>query len=98
MRRGLGYIRATDLPLVGGKGANLGEMTNADFPIPAGFCGTTMTFAQFIAGYAEAQSLYAQLDTVSADIESARRVGKQIRGTFLTAPMPPAVTDAVRNA
>lgn len=27
-------INARDLGLVGGKGANLGEMTNAAFPVP----------------------------------------------------------------
>ena len=41
-------IRATDLPLVGGKGANLGEMTYAGFPIPGGFCLTTVAFQQFM--------------------------------------------------
>ena len=34
-------IRANDLPLVGGKGANLGELTGAGFPVPPGFCLTT---------------------------------------------------------
>ena len=28
-------IKGSDLPLVGGKGANLGELTRAGFPIPA---------------------------------------------------------------
>ena len=41
-------IRATDLPLVGGKGANLGELTHAGFPIPPGFCVTTVAFQQFM--------------------------------------------------
>ena len=31
-------IDKKDLPLVGGKGANLGEMTKAGFPVPEGFC------------------------------------------------------------
>ena len=42
-------IRAADLPLVGGKGANLGEMTHAGFPVPPGFCLTTVAFQQFMA-------------------------------------------------
>ena len=37
-------IRAADLPLVGGKGANLGEMNRAGFPIPDRFCLTTAAF------------------------------------------------------
>ena len=31
-------IRKADIPLVGGKGANLGEMTHAGIPVPNGFC------------------------------------------------------------
>jgi phosphoenolpyruvate synthase/pyruvate phosphate dikinase len=41
-------ISASDLPLVGGKGANLGEMTQAGFPVPPGFCVTTVAFRQFM--------------------------------------------------
>ncbi len=91
-------IRAADLPLVGGKGANLGEMTNAGFPIPTGFCVTTTAFSQFMDGYAEADALYAELETVSADIETARRVGQHVREQLLTVPMPPAIAEAIRTA
>jgi len=47
MNRNLQYtlffeeIDKKDLLLVGGKGANLGEMTKAGFPVPEGFCVTT---------------------------------------------------------
>ena len=34
-----------DIALVGGKGANLGEMTSAGFPIPSGFCLTSDSIA-----------------------------------------------------
>ena len=65
-------INAQDLPLVGGKGANLGEMAHAGFPIPSGFCLTTAAFKQFIAACPDSQSLYALLDTVSkGDVESS---------------------------
>ena len=30
-------VTKQDIPLVGGKGANLGEMTNAKIPVPPGF-------------------------------------------------------------
>jgi len=33
-------IDSTSLPDVGGKGANLGEMIKAGFPVPQGFCVT----------------------------------------------------------
>lgn len=43
-------IDKTMLPLVGGKGANLGEMTRAGFPVPKGFCLTTHVYDAFAAG------------------------------------------------
>ena len=91
-------IRASDLPLVGGKGANLGEMTHAGFPIPTGFCVTTAAFTQFIDGCPQADYLYKQLETVSADVEAARRVGERVRDTLLTVPIPTTVAEAVHNA
>ncbi|MDE2988273.1 MAG: phosphoenolpyruvate synthase [Chloroflexota bacterium] len=37
-----------DVPLVGGKGANLGELTQADIPVPPGFVVTTRAYREFI--------------------------------------------------
>ena len=92
-------IRATDLPLVGGKGANLGEMTHAGFPIPSGFCVTTSAFQQFMADCPTADTLYVQLDQVTADnLPLARQVGQNVRETLLTVPISPAIITAVRHA
>ena len=41
-------IDREDIELVGGKGANLGEMTRAGFPVPAGFCVTAQTYKRII--------------------------------------------------
>ncbi|MFC1710039.1 phosphoenolpyruvate synthase [Patescibacteria group bacterium] len=38
-----------DLPLVGGKGANLGEMVKAGFPVPGGFAITIHAYDDFLA-------------------------------------------------
>lgn len=37
-----------DLAMVGGKGANLGEMTQAGFPVPNGFIVTSYAYYQFL--------------------------------------------------
>lgn len=41
-------INKNMIGLVGGKGANLGEMTQAGFPVPNGFCVTTEVYKDFI--------------------------------------------------
>lgn len=41
-------VNKNDIPLVGGKGANLGEMTNAGIPVPPGFIVTADAYFEFI--------------------------------------------------
>ena len=41
-------INKEDVPLVGGKGANLGEMTQAGLPIPFGFVLTSNAYFEFL--------------------------------------------------
>ena len=42
--RPLGSLRATDMPIAGGKGANLGELIAGGFPVPDGFVLTTLAY------------------------------------------------------
>jgi phosphohistidine swiveling domain-containing protein len=92
-------INARDLGLVGGKGANLGEMTNAAFPVPPGFCLTTTAFQQFIADNPQADALYARLASLNAaDLENVREVGEQVRQALLEMPVPAEIADAIRQA
>ena len=92
-------IRAADLPLVGGKGANLGELTQAGFPIPGGFCLTTAAFQRFMGAGPDPEGLYAQLDSIATDdVGTVRRVGERIRRTLLDVPVPGTVSDAVTRA
>ena len=41
-------LRKTDIPLVGGKNANLGEMISAGLPVPPGFAVTAFSYEKFI--------------------------------------------------
>ena len=47
--RQLRELGRSDLDLAGGKGASLGELTRAGFPVPAGFVVTTAAYTDFIA-------------------------------------------------
>ncbi|MCI0395276.1 MAG: phosphoenolpyruvate synthase [Chloroflexi bacterium] len=88
-------ICAADLPVVGGKGANLGEMARAGFPVPPGFCLTTAAFGRFIA-QAGADWLYGRLDQVQADdLETVRQIGQEIRDRLQQMAVPGDVAAAV---
>ena len=59
-------IDASMLSQVGGKAANLGELTHAGFPVPPGFCLTTQAYTHATSG-AELESVLDQLATTQAD-------------------------------
>jgi len=87
MIRRFAEISAHDLPKVGGKGANLGVLTRAGFPVPPGFCITTDGFAAFVAGCAELPTLFADLDALPVDdVEAVRVVGAKVRAALLAVP------------
>jgi pyruvate,water dikinase len=95
----LADIRAADLPLVGGKGANLGELTHVGLPVPPGFCLTTTAFRLFVQACPEIDDLYAMLDTVVADdVETAREVGQRVRSALEEVPVPAEIAVAVGQA
>ena len=92
-------VRATDLPLVGGKGANLGELTHAGFPVPPGFCVTAESFRRFLAQLPNEETLYADLETLSSDDAlGARRLAERWQNTLRTLPVPLEVEAAVVQA
>lgn len=92
-------ISAADLPLVGGKGANLGEMSRAGFPVPPGFCVTTHAFRDFVANCPQMEQFYTALSEIPfEDLAATSRVGQQIRQTLHEMPIPEAIATAVRQA
>ena len=89
-------IDASALPFVGGKGANLGEMTQAGFPVPPGFCVTTTAFRRFIQDSGRAEEIYQLLEGVTPDhVEQARQVGQQVRSWLSHVPLPTEIEDAI---
>ncbi|PVH27844.1 phosphoenolpyruvate synthase [Pararhodobacter oceanensis] len=82
---------------VGGKGANLGEMARAGFPVPDGFCVTTRAYRAYVAPV-EAQ-VYAMLEGLDpADLSALRRAGQQVRDLLAQQPLPEEVVQALTEA
>ncbi len=68
----------TQRSLLGGKGANLCEMTNLGLPVPPGFIVTTEACRSYRAGGGEIpDDLFRQMDEALSDLEGAtgRRLG-----------------------
>ncbi|WP_440948558.1 phosphoenolpyruvate synthase [Methanosarcina sp. T3] len=92
-------VDRTNLPEVGGKGANLGEMTRAGFPVPPGFCVTTSGYRDFIAESGEMDELLDLLDRLKPDQpDEISRLGKRIRDHLLTVPIPRTIKSSIIDA
>jgi pyruvate,water dikinase len=92
-------VTKEDIPLVGGKGANLGEMTRAQIPVPPGFIVTAAAYFDFIRGSGLAEKirdLLKPLDT--GDSQQLQRVAAQVRQVILDAPMPPELAREIKKA
>lgn len=75
-----GDVDKEDVALVGGKGANLGEMTKAGFPVPPGFIITANAYKEFIKENKLEVKITHLLGTVDyADSKSLDKVSKQIK-------------------
>jgi len=87
-------IDQSSIAKVGGKGANLGEMTRAGFPVPDGFCVTTAGYRAFAAP-AEPQ-VFARLKGVDpTDLASVRAAGQAVRDLMGQQDLPTDLRDAI---
>jgi pyruvate,water dikinase len=92
-------IRLQDAPLVGGKGANLGELTVAKLPVPPGFVVTSEAYSYAIdhAGIAQQLSgVLASVDTNStADLtRAAEEAQGLVRGLTLPEDLASTILDS----
>lgn len=86
MVRPLGELSSTDLAIAGGKGANLGELVRAGFPVPDGFVVTTAAYDAFVAS----SDLDARLDERAAVTDTGA-----IGALFASAELPDEIADAI---
>ncbi len=95
-------IDASLVSIVGGKGANLGVLTNAGFAVPPGFCITTEAYKSFVSHPSHAQTIediFVQMAKCQPDEhEAIREIGERMRSCLLSMPIPAAVESAVLKA
>ena len=82
-------INKSDTLLAGGKGASLGEMTQAGIPVPPGFVVLSASFEQFIKETDLIQEIDAVLSKVNhKEIHTVESASEKIRELILNAEMP----------
>ena len=83
------------LAAVGGKAANLGVLTRAGLPVPAGVCVATEAYRQVAASAGLDALLAALASTPTTDIARLASLAGEARASMLAAPVPDPVARAV---
>jgi pyruvate,water dikinase len=92
-------VTKKDVPLVGGKGANLGEMTNAGIPVPPGFIVTAAAYFDFVEKAGLQGKIRAFLEPL--DIRDSRQLqdtAEKVQVLIKEGTMPPETARVIEEA
>lgn len=88
-----------DIPLVGGKGANLGEMTKAGFPVPPGFIITSAAYFHFLDVTGIRGKIHDLLAKISVnDSKELDEAAKKTRELIIRQEFPPDLAKEIIEA
>ncbi|MGB9959346.1 MAG: phosphoenolpyruvate synthase [Candidatus Bathyarchaeales archaeon] len=94
-------LRKNDIPIVGGKNANLGEMLNAGIPVPHGFAITAYAYKKFIEETSISEKIYKSIEetvTDPSDPKQYEEASKKIRALIESTPVPKDLEKAIKSA
>src|SRR6266852_4434920 len=84
---------------VGGKGANLAELTRSGFQVPPGFLVTTDAYRRFVSANQITTRLLPLVQSVKLDDPVALDdVSAEIRALFVQGSIPPEVEQSICDA
>ncbi len=88
-----------DASIAGGKGASLGEMTQAGIPVPPGFVVLANAFDKFLVETDIGVKIAVALDTVKTEeMRTIEEASEKIQTLILSAAMPPEVVNEIISA
>jgi len=92
-------VTKDDVNLVGGKGANLGEMTRAEIPVPPGFVVTADAYFDFIEESKLEEGIRNLLQPLdSNDSKQLQKIAAQVKQLILDAAMPDKLAGEIRES
>jgi pyruvate,water dikinase len=90
----LDLVSKWEIKKVGGKGANLGELIQAGFPVPCAFGITVAAYKKQVEGTSLSKELLTRLAEYSGDYE---HLNMTVRELFLNTPILPEIEDMIRK-
>ena len=92
-------VTKDDIPVVGGKGANLGEMTSAQIPVPPGFIITASAYYDFLQRSKITEKIGALLKPLDpGNSKQLQQISAKIKQVILGSAMPPDLAKEIRQA
>lgn len=89
-------LSKSDIPYVGGKCANLGEMTSAGIPVPKGFAVTAYAYKKFITESSLINKIKSVLKSVDeSDLNKLDKISSEIRSLVESSRMPQDIEKAI---
>ena len=96
---GFGALRRADAAIAGGKGANLGELTVAGFPVPPGFVVTAGAYLAALDQAGIRESIRNRVATIDpAAPTDVERIATELGNLVRAVVIPGDLVDAVRHA
>jgi len=96
--RWLEDVRADDIDSVGGKGASLGELTDAGLPVPPGFVVTAGTYRSFIEKTGIEDELFEAVDVDPEDSTALAKAEARAKELVLDTELPEEMREGVLAA
>jgi pyruvate, water dikinase len=88
-----------DVASVGGKGANLGELTQAQIPVPQGFIVTAYAYYDFLAETAISDQIVRMLSVVDRhDSKQLQQVAEEVQQVILKSEVPAELVKSIKEA
>ena len=92
-------VTKKDVPTVGGKGANLGEMTNANIPVPPGFIVTADAYFDFLEKSKLMDKIRRLLQPLDpGNSKQLQQIATQVKQLILDAAMPAELAKEIQQA
>jgi phosphoenolpyruvate synthase/pyruvate phosphate dikinase len=92
-------IRKDDIALAGGKGANLGELSHAELPVPPGFVLTTTAYDAFVEANRIGDAIERRAAGTRADDPGGfEEAAEGIHALFSGGEIPEEMADEIRAA
>lgn len=91
----LNAVDASQIELVGGKGANLGELIRAGLPVPDGFCVTTEAYELASRQAEVTDSIDKLATTCTGDSNHLEQYAAMLRDRLRAVTMPPSLVEAL---